>query len=124
MTTRTPTQIASDLTKAILAGDVDAVSALYHDDAVVWQNTSGRELSKKQMLRIIGFLATGVDGLRYEDVHVQETPAGFVQQHTLCCLSKAGVAVRAAACLVATVHDGRIARLDEYLDSAAIAALS
>ena len=35
-----------------------------------------------------------------------------------------GVEVRAHACIVARVDDGRIRRLDEYLDAAAIAALT
>ena len=46
-----------------------------------------------------------------------------VQQHVLACTSSSGVPVRAHACLVATVEDGRIRRLDEYLDAAAIAPL-
>ena len=62
--------------------------------------------------------------LRYEDIRVQPTPTGFVQQHVLCCRSATGVEVRAHACLVATVEDGRIRRLDEYLDAAAIAPLT
>ena len=116
--------MARQLIAAITAGDVAAVDALYHDDAVVFQNTSGQTLSKRKMLGVIRFLATGVSELHYEDVRVQPTPTGFVQQHVLCCRSAAGVEVRAHACLVATVEDGRIRRLDEYLDAAAIAPLT
>jgi ketosteroid isomerase-like protein len=117
------THVARALIAAITAGDVAAVDALYHDDAVVFQNTSGATLSKRKMLGVIRFLATGVSELRYEDVRVQPTPTGFVQQHVLACRSASGVPVRAHACLVATVEDGRIRRLDEYLDAAAIAPL-
>lgn len=117
------THVARALIAAITAGDVAAVDALYHDDAVVFQNTSGATLSKRKMLGVIRFLATGVSELRYEDVRVQPTPTGFVQQHVLACTSQSGVPVRAHACLVATVEDGRIRRLDEYLDAAAIAPL-
>jgi len=119
-----PTDVARQLIAAITTGNVAAVDALYHDDAVVFQNTSGATLSKRKMLGIIRFLATGVSELRYEDVRVQPTSTGFVQQHVLACRSAAGVEVRAHACLVATVEDGRIRRLDEYLDAAAIAPLT
>lgn len=117
-------EVAHRLIAAITGGNVAAVDALYHDDAVVFQNTSGQTLSKRKMLGVIRFLATGVSELRYEDIRVQPTPTGFVQQHVLCCRSAAGVDVRAHACLVATVEDGRIRRLDEYLDAAAIAPLT
>jgi ketosteroid isomerase-like protein len=121
---RTPLEVGDALFLAIARGDVDAVDALYHDDALVFMNTSGATLTKRKMLGVIRFLATSVTELRYEDVRRQPTPTGFVQQHVLACRAPGGEEVRAHACLVAVVDDGRIRRLDEYLDGAAIAALS
>jgi ketosteroid isomerase-like protein len=123
MSSQVSLQVAHDLIAAITAGDVHAVDALYHDDALVFQNTTGETLNKKRMLGIIRFLAQ-VSELRYEDVRVQPTPTGFVQQHVLCCRSQSGEEVRAHACLVGTVDEGRIRRLDEYLDAASISALT
>src|SRR5690606_5090088 len=75
------TNVARALFAAIAAGDVAAVAALYHDDALVFMNTTGATLSKRKMLGVIRFLSTQVSELRYEDVRVQPTPTGFVQQH-------------------------------------------
>ena len=119
-----PIHVARALIDAIERGDVDAVGALYHDDAEVHMNTSPRPLDRARMLGVIRFLATRVQDLRYEDITLQPTPTGFVQQHTLTCTAPGGESVRARACLVACVDAGRIRRLDEYLDAAAIAALS
>lgn len=116
-------EIARALTARLLAGDLESVAALYHDDAIVWRNVDGRELVKKQMLKVVAFLASEVKELAYTDVRVQGTSAGFVQQHTLCGVAPSGEKVRVHACLVATVEAGRIRRLDEYLDSAALAPL-
>ena len=115
--------MAQKLIACIVAGDVDGVAALYHDDARIWRNFDGRELGKDQMLKVIRFLATEVRGLDYQDVRLHVVPTGFVQQHVLVGTSAKGVAVRAPACLVAEVVDGRIRRLDEYLDSGALAPL-
>lgn len=115
--------LANELRRRIAAGDVKGVDALYHDEAIVWRNIDNRELVKKQMLRVIEFLANQVTDLRYEDVRVQATEEGFVQQHTLKCTAANGTPVEARACLVARVKDGRLIRLDEYLDSAAMAPL-
>ena len=37
--------------------------------------------------------------------------------------NRAGRRVEVPACIVTTIADGRITRLDEYLDSAAVAAM-
>jgi ketosteroid isomerase-like protein len=37
--------------------------------------------------------------------------------------NRAGRRVEVPACIVATVHDGRITRIDEYFDSAAVASM-
>ena len=62
--------LADELRQRIKAGDVAGVDALYHDDAIVWRNIDNRELVKKQMLRVIEFLAKQVSELRYEDARV------------------------------------------------------
>jgi ketosteroid isomerase-like protein len=116
-------KLADELRGRIEAGDVQGVDALYHDHAIVWRNIDNRELVKKQMLRVIEFLATQVTELRYDDVRVQATETGYVQQHTLRCIAPSGKPVEARACLVVTVEDGKVLRLDEYLDSAAMAPL-
>ena len=116
-------KLANDLRGRIEAGDVQGVDALYDDRAIVWRNVDNRELVKEQMLKVIEFLATQVTELRYEDVRVQATDTGYVQQHTLRCIAANGQAVEARACLVVTVEGGKVLRLDEYLDSAAMAPL-
>lgn len=116
-------EIAKQLTARTLAGDVDGVGALYHEDAVVWRNFDGRELAKKQVLKVIGILAQNVEGLRYEELRLSATPSGFVQQHVMRGKAPSGAELNVPACLVAQIEDGRIRRLDEYLDSAALAPL-
>lgn len=115
-------EVARQLVAGIVAGDVDAVAQLYDDEIAVWRNFDGRTLAKHQALAVVRFLST-LAGVRYEELRVAETPRGFVQQHVLCCEAPDGTAVRAAACLVAEVSDGRITRIDEYVDSAQMAPL-
>ncbi|MCA9531254.1 MAG: nuclear transport factor 2 family protein [Myxococcales bacterium] len=116
--------IATALTRCLTEGDVEGVGALYADDAVVWRNLDGRELSKAQVMKVVRFLVERVRDLRYDDVRVLPTPSGFVQQHTLVGITERGQPLRAPACLVVTVERGLITRIDEYLDSAALAPLA
>jgi ketosteroid isomerase-like protein len=116
-------EIAKRLRDGLMAGDVEAVGAIYHEDMIGWRNFDGRELNQRQMLKIVAFLASDVRDLRYEEVRVHATPTGFVQQHVLRATARDGRAVACPACLVVEVMDGQIRRLDEYLDAQALAPL-
>jgi ketosteroid isomerase-like protein len=116
--------VARELTRRILAGDVDGVAELYHEDLTAWRSHDRRSLVRKQALRVVEILARQLRELRYEDVRIQPTPTGFVQQHVMRCLSPGGEPVEAHVCLVAEVRDGRILRIDEYMDSAQLAPLT
>jgi ketosteroid isomerase-like protein len=116
-------EIARRLIAAITAGDVAAVEALYADDLVGWQNFTGRELNRRQMLKIVRVLGGDVEDLRYDDIRVTPTARGYVQQHVLHATAKDGRKVECAACLVVEIADGKIRRIDEYMDGAALAPL-
>jgi ketosteroid isomerase-like protein len=104
-------------------GDLDGVRAMYAPDAVVWHNTDGVEQSVEENLRVLRWATSRIAGFRYEDVRRTATAGGFIEQHVLRGTAPSGEELRVPACIVCTVHDGRIARLDEYFDSAQIAAL-
>jgi uncharacterized protein len=116
-------EIADRLFGAIQAGDVDAVRALYAPDAEIWHNNDGVTQSAEQNLQVLGWVVRHIKGLRYDEVRRHATASGFVQQHVLRGTVGAGVTVAIPACIVCTVRDGRITRLDEYLDSAHVAPL-
>jgi uncharacterized protein len=109
--------IAERLFAAVAGGDVAAVRVLYAPDVRVWHNVDGIAQSADENLAVLQWVTTHIRGLRYDDVRRQATADGFVQQHVLRGTVGDGVAVEIPACIVATVRDGTITRLDEYLDS-------
>lgn len=115
--------LARKLTERIAAGDVDGVAELYHDELTAWRSHDKRSLVRKQALKVVEILSRQLKDLRYEDVRIQPTPTGFVQQHTMRCVSPRGEPVEAHVCMVASVRDGRIFHVDEYMDSAQMAPL-
>lgn len=116
-------QTAERLMAAITAGDIDAVRSIYAPDAVIWHNNDGLEQSVDDNLRVLRWVVRHIANLRYEQIRRQRTDAGFVQQHVLRGTAPNGKDVTIPACLVCTVRDGRITRLEEYLDSAHLAPL-
>lgn len=120
--TRPTAQLANDLFAAIERGDVDAVADCYADDVVVWHNTDGIESTKAQNLAVLTGFVARVPTRRYENRRLIETSDGFVQQHLLVGVHANGKRVELPACIVCSVKDGKITRLDEYLDSAQVGA--
>jgi uncharacterized protein len=118
-----PLAVAGRLFAAIEAGDVDAVRELYDPDVEVWHNTDRAVQGREENLATLGWVMRNLDGLRYTDVRRSATDDGFVQRHVLVATNRAGRRVEVPACIVATVRDGRVTRLDEYLDSTAVDAM-
>jgi|SRR5690625_467308 len=121
---RTPEQIAEDLIHAVTTGDMDLARELYAPDAVLWQNTTAKTVDVERALRTIAWLGKTIQNLAYEDVRRTLTDDGFVQQHRMVGQTPSGKDLVAYACMVATVRDGKLVEVREYMDSRAFDVLS
>jgi len=106
---------------AIEQGDVDTVADCYTSDVEVWHNHDGLTQSRDENLAVLRGLVERIGERRYEERRVEVFPGGFLQQHVLSGVRRDGVRVSLPAALICRLRDGRIARLDEYLDSAHVA---
>ncbi len=123
MTERDTLELADRFFAAIPKGDASTLRQLYAPDAVIWHNFDQKAQSVEENLRVLAWIASNVRDLRYEEIRRIVTPGGWVQQHVLRGTAPNGRALEVPACIVFCVRDGRVARLDEYLDTAQIAAL-
>jgi len=120
----TSLDLAERLFAAIVAGDVEAVRDIYSPDARVWHNFDGVEQTVDENLRVLRWLVRNVSNLRYEEIRRRRIEDGFVQQHVLRGTSRGGRPLELAACMICTVKDGHITRLEEYFDPAQLEPLS
>lgn len=109
--------LAERFFRAVEKGDIEAVRSIYAPDAVVWHNHDGKEQSPEENLRVLGWIAKHLTNRHYRVLRRVEIPGGFMQQHVLEA-STAGGPFSMPACIVCQVQNGRITRLEEYLDSA------
>jgi len=116
--------IADRLITAISSGDADAVAELYANDVVIWHNFDGIEQSREANLVVLTWLTQNVDKLRYDDIRRYAIDGGFVQQHVLRGTTRSGAELEVPACLVVRVDGEQITRIDEYLDTAQLQALT
>ena len=117
-------EVADRLFKAIEHGDVAAIKNIYAPHTKIWHNFDNIAQSVDENLAVLKWVVENIAEISYSEIKRQPTPTGFVQQHVLRGKVKSwGKAVAIPACIVCTVENGRITRLDEYLDSAQTAAL-
>jgi ketosteroid isomerase-like protein len=114
--------IAERFFTAIERGDLDAVKAIYAPDARIWHSHDLKEQSVEENLRVLAWMSRNLPNRRYRVHRRVPIPGGFLQQHTLEALTQGGPFTM-PACIVVEVKDGRIARLQEYLDSGRVAEL-
>ena len=115
--------LATRFFAAIESGDIDTVRATYADDAVIWHNFDQVEQGKDDNLRTLAYVVRTVSGRRYDEVRRVVLDDGFVQQHILRGTAPGG-SLEVPAMLRVWVADGRITRLDEYLDTAQVSPLT
>jgi ketosteroid isomerase-like protein len=109
---------------AIERGDVDAVRACYAPDAKIWHNIDGVEQTVEQNLKSVAWFGRKLPDRRYRVGRREALKDGFLQQHVLEATLPDGQPWSLSACVVVRMRDGRITRLDEYIDSAETLALS
>jgi ketosteroid isomerase-like protein len=116
-------EFAARFFAAVERGELEAVRASYAPGAVIWHNHDGATQTVDENLGVLAWVAKSIAGFRYEDVRRVATTDGFVEQHVIRGRAPNGDELHVPACIVCTVEQGLITRLDEYLDSAQIAAL-
>jgi ketosteroid isomerase-like protein len=114
-------RLARGFFDAIEAGDIGKVRDAYAPSAVIWHNFDGKESTREENLATLDGFIKAVPSRRYTQRRLDVFGGGFVQRHLLVGKLANGKEVSLAACVVCAVKDGRISRLDEYFDSAALA---
>ncbi len=113
--------LATRFVAAVAAGDVATVEAIYADDATIWHNFDKINQTPSENLATLLGMHRMLTNIRYEDIRRTIVDDGFYQQHVLRGTTKSGE-LDLPAVLRVYVADGRITRLEEYLDTAQVAA--
>ena len=89
------------------------------EDAIVWHSFDRVMMRPDDVVKSWEGMATSFTDRSVTDVRRQQTATGYVQQHLFVVRGKDGVRKAWPVCIVVQIRDGRIARLDEYIDLSA-----
>ena len=110
--------LADRFMTAIQAGDVQGMRDCYAPDAKIWHNTDDVEQTIDQNAKVLEWFIRTLPDRNYRVIRRETLKDGFVQQHVLEATLPDGTSWHMFACCVIRMADGKITRLDEYLDSA------
>lgn len=113
-------QIARALFDALAQTDDQRVRALCAPTMTVSQN-GDNPMDLDALLRFNRLVHGVVSGFHYEDMVCAATADGFVEEHVVRGTLADGTAINLAACIVASVCDGLVTSVREYVDTAAAA---
>jgi uncharacterized protein len=108
----------------LLAGDLAKLQAVCAPESVLWINLTEQERPLSASLPGFARLRSQVPDLRMETVRRRGLAGGFIEQHVLTGTMSDGETLRVVGCFIGTVEDGRITRLEEYVDGGQAAVLS
>lgn len=101
---------------AIEAGDISGVASCYARDAIIWHNDDKLETGPAQNLEVLRQFIANVPKRVYANRRFFPVEGGFIQQHDTELHLSDGRVLSLPVCIVFKVVDGKIQRLDEYLD--------
>jgi ketosteroid isomerase-like protein len=103
----------------LASGDVAAALGWLTPDAHIWHCFDRVAHDREATAREWSSFVDSFTERTFTDVRTQDTATGSVRQHVMTVRTAAGNTLAWDVCVIVTLVDGRIQRLDEYLDRAA-----
>lgn len=108
---------ASQFCSAVEEGRVCDLVDVYADNAEIWHNFDNVVETVEQSIAGLQRFVDTTTSRRYLHRSLATFDGGFVQRHELT-VTRDGKTTMMPACIICTLRDGRIARLNSYYDSA------
>jgi ketosteroid isomerase-like protein len=115
--------LATAFFSAIERADTEALRGIYSDDATIWHNFDQVDQHRDANLKVLAWIGRNIADLAYTDIRRVIIDGGFIQQHVLRGKAPNGTELEVPAMLRISCEDGKVTRVEEYLDTAQVAAL-
>lgn len=102
---------------ALESRDVETIEGLYADGMEFWINVTGQAKPREESLKATREGYARHRRRTYNDRIINTFKTGFIVQYTLNIVRHDGQQSAFWACVVAQCRDGKITRMEEYIDS-------
>jgi len=116
--------VAHRFLAALNAGDEEQARACYHPDAEIWHDFDGVTQNVDENMALMNAMSARLAARDYVIRRLEPVEGGYLQQHTLEITLPDGRRLAAEAVAIVQVGaDGRITRIEEYVNPAPLADL-
>ena len=116
-------RVAEKYAAAIDAGDDEATRECYAPGARIWHNSDGKEQTVDENLALGRWLRRRIPDVAFTELRNIDTETGFVRLCIMRGTGPSGNRFELPSCIVGFVGpDGRIERIEEYIDPAPLTA--
>jgi ketosteroid isomerase-like protein len=121
----TGSSLLTTMFDALQAGDLTAFRSMCTPDMTIWHNFTQAEQPLDQLVDNLSMMLKALNEVAYVDRRYQSLPDGAFGQHTLTGATASGKRVEApAAVRVRLDAQGKVRRIEEYMDSAHVATIA
>lgn len=96
---------------------------IYHENAETWHNYDRKNMTMQEITELVGVIFSTFKEMSFQNIQRSFIENGFVQRHDIVGTHVNGAPLNIAACVFVTVKDGKISRLEEYIDPAPLLAV-
>lgn len=112
----TETNIIDRFFDTMQSCDIATLRDCLTEDAIVWHSYDRVVMRVEDVVKAWEVMASNFAERGITDVRRQQTPGGYVQQHLFVVSLKDGTRKAWPVCIVVQIRDGKITRIDEYID--------
>ena len=117
-------EVAERFLAALNGNDGDGVREVYDPAVSIWHSFHPDRLrSVDDNVKTLNWMHRKLPTLHYDVLRLEALPNGYLQQHVVRGVMEDGTKVELHACAICTIQNGRITRLEEYLDPSQVAVL-
>lgn len=117
----TPSQLARRFLDAIGERDLDGLRAIVDEGALFWTNLGQEDVDRETRLARVAMEFSLFETFTFEAARIDEFADGFVVRASARGSLGDGQRFEFPVCIVGETRDGRIVRLEEYVDSGPVA---
>ena len=114
-------EFTRNFTTYLSEGNYEKARACYQPNCKIWHSYNNHTQNVDENLALLKRMLEVSLKVEYDIHRVEKITGGYLQHHTLKMTAKNGKIYSTEACLIATLKDGKLAEIKEWIDDAPLA---
>lgn len=114
-------EFARNFVTYLETGDYENARASYQPDCKIWHSYNNHTQNVDENLDLLEQMLGASQKIEYLINRLEEIEGGYLQHHTLRMTAKDGKNYSTEACLLATLKDGKLADIKEWINAKPLA---